>query len=59
MIIVALTNYLLTKLMSAIGGDNFIIDIVGDLLTGIILTRTPKSGIRMEGFLYAKIHKRI
>lgn len=36
MIIVALTNYLLTKLMSAIGGDNFIIDIVGDLLTGII-----------------------
>ncbi|WP_311491965.1 hypothetical protein [uncultured Anaerococcus sp.] len=36
MIIVGLTNYLLIKLMSAIGGDNFIVDILGDLLTGII-----------------------
>lgn len=36
MIIVGLTNYLLIRLMSAIGGDNFIVDILGDLLTGII-----------------------
>lgn len=36
MIIGGLTNYLLIKIISAIGGDNFIVDILGDLLTGII-----------------------
>ena len=36
MIIVGLTNYLLYRLITALGDDNFILEFVGDLITGII-----------------------
>lgn len=36
MIIVGLTNYLLYRLITALGDDNFILEFLGDLITGII-----------------------
>lgn len=36
MIIVGLTNYLLFRLITALGEDNFILEFLGDLITGII-----------------------
>lgn len=35
-IIVAITNYLLYQLITALGNDNFILEFLGDLITGII-----------------------